>query len=172
MSFANIGQLWTPKQFRDYLRTQERPQWVKAITLHHTAAPSLAMRPNGLTIQHIKNIMSGYKEKGWNSGPHLFVDDSNTRCVLGMTPLQEKGIHATSFNRDSIGIEVLGDYDNESPFDGRGLNAWKNAAECTKALLTWLSLPKAAIRFHREDPRTDKTCPGELVKKDWFLAML
>ena len=74
--------------------------------MHHTAAPSLAQRPRGLTIQHIRNIQNYYQSQlGWSSGPHLFIDDDQ---IFGMSSLERRGIHAVSFNRTHIGIEVLG----------------------------------------------------------------
>ena len=91
-----------------------------------------------------------------------------------MTPLDVTGIHAASFNRSSIGIEVLGDYDNEDPKKGRGLECWKTAAAATKMLLEWLKLPAndKTVLFHRDDPKTTKTCPGGKVQKTWVLGLI
>lgn len=133
--------------------------WAKGITLHHTAAPSLASRPGGLSPQHILNIQDYYQHKlGWSTGPHLFVDDHGVYCL---TPLRERGTHAKSFNATHIGIEVLGDYDTEDPHTGRGLACWQHAARIVYAI-------GLRYNFHRDDPKTDKTCPGKRVQKDWF----
>lgn len=170
--FANVGLTWTAAEFAAYLAKVQRPAWAKAVCVHHTASPSLAQRPAGITAQHIRNIRDFYRdEKGWSAGPHLFVDD---RQILGMTPLVQPGVHARSFNASAIGIEVLGDYDIESPFTGRGQIAWRHAAIATRALLDWLQLPATehTVLFHRDDPKTTKTCPGTLVQKPWFLALL
>lgn len=171
MSFSAVGSTWTTDQFPKYLRGVQSPAWARAVTLHHTAAPSLAQRPLGLLPQHIVNIRDFYKGKGWQSGPHFFVDDHG---IHGMTPLGEKGIHAVSFNGNSIGIEVLGDYDHESPVTGRGLVCWRNAALATKALLEWLGIGTNlhTVLFHRDDPKTSKTCPGDLVSKDWVMKLI
>ena len=104
MSFANVGKVWSSSSFNEYLKTVKKPSWARAVTLHHTAAPSLAQRPTGFTIQHIENIKSYYSQKlGWKKGPHLFTDEDE---IFGMTPLTLTGIHAVSFNSYSIGIEV------------------------------------------------------------------
>lgn len=172
MGFENVGRSWTPESFALYLGTINRPEWCKTITLHHTAAPSLKQRPNGLTMQHIENIKSFYKnDLGWKTGPHLFVDDHQ---IFGMCDLRHKGIHAASFNGSSIGIEVVGDYDKENPKTGRGLSCWENAAAVVRALLPWLGLEASekTVLFHRDDPKTRKSCPGTKVKKDWVLAFL
>lgn len=173
MSFSAVGTVYTIEQFHSFLETQPRPSWVNAVTMHHTAEPSLTMRPKGLLPEHIRNIRDFYHEKGWSSGPHLFIDDT-THGVMGMTPLDEKGIHAASFNSRSIGIEVLGDYDSENPTAGRGLAAWKNAAQATRLLLDWLHLTPSpeTVLFHRDDPKTSKSCPGTQVQKGWFLSMV
>jgi hypothetical protein len=171
MSYANVGKVWTPDSFKEYLKSLKKPSYPKSITIHHTGAPSLSQRKSGLTIQHIHNIQSFYQSLGWNRGPHLFVDEDQ---IFGMTPLSTPGIHAVSFNRSSIGIEVLGDYDSEDPLGGRGLQCMKNAAAATRALLQWLDLPTndKTVLFHRDDPKTSKTCPGKKVTKEWFLTLV
>ena len=171
MSYANVGRVWTAESFKEYLSALKKPSYPKSITIHHTGAPSLAQRKSGLTIQHIHNIQSFYQSLGWNRGPHLFVDEDQ---IFGMTPLGTPGIHAVSFNRNSIGIEVLGDYDSEDPLNGRGLQCMKNAAAATRALLQWLDLPTndKTVLFHRDDPKTSKTCPGKKVTKEWFLGLV
>jgi hypothetical protein len=172
MSYANVGRTWTPRSFRDYLGTLARPSWAKSVTLHHTAAPSLAQRPQGLSAQHMINIRDYYaKTLGWSRGPHLFTDENE---ILGMTPLTLKGTHAVSFNSTSIGIEALGNYDVEDPHSGRGLAVWQITAQATLALLDWLGLDPTTktVLFHRDDPRTSKTCPGKKVTKDWILEKI
>ena len=119
MGYENVGKVWTPQSLKDYLATITKPSWCKAVTLHHTAAPSLAQRPNGLLAQHLNNLMHFYKiQKGWSAGPHLFADEDQ---LWGMSDLRKPGVHAVSFNSMSIGIEVLGDYDTEYPKSGSGL---------------------------------------------------
>lgn len=172
MSYSNVGMVWSTISLRSYLSQIQPPDWCKHVVLHHTASPSLAMRPRGFTAQHLENLKSFYKDElHWSAGPHLFVDDDQ---IFGMSPLTEHGVHAVSFNRNSIGIEVLGDYDCEDPFSGRGLECWRTAAATTKVLLDWLKLPanETTVLFHRDDPKTSKTCPGKKVKKDWVLGLI
>jgi hypothetical protein len=171
MSFSNVGQVWSSLTFEEYIAATPPPKWVKAVCLHHTAVPSLLQRPKGLLMQHIKNIRDFYQAKGWHAGPHLFTDEDQ---VYGMTPLSEPGVHAVSFNRYAIGIEVLGDYDSEDPTKGRGLECWKTTAAATKALFAWLNLPinNKTLLFHRDDPKTSKTCPGTRITKKWVMDMI
>jgi hypothetical protein len=172
MSYANVGRIWSNSSFKDYLKTVKKPSWAWAVVLHHTAAPSLATRPKGLLAEHITNISNYYKKKlGWNRGPHLFVDEDQ---IFGMTPLTIAGIHAASFNSYSIGIEVLGNYDIEDPHSGRGADAWRVTAQCTADLLEWMGVAASTktILFHRDDPKTSKTCPGKKIQKDWFIDLV
>jgi len=171
MGFENVGRVWTSESFGKYLSTIVQPNWCKAITLHHTGIPSLASYPHGLSVKYIENAREYYKSKGWNSGPHLFIDEDQ---IFGMCDLHEYGIHAKSFNSSAIGIEVLGNYDQEDPFSGRGLACWKNAAITTRMLLDWLDLKASGetVLFHRNDPKTSKTCPGKKVQKDWVLSFI
>lgn len=172
MGFENTGRVWTVESLREYLGEISKPSWCDSVTLHHTAAPSLAQRPNGFTAQHIKNIEHFYRvTKGWSSGPHLFVDEDQ---LWGMCDFRRKGVHAESFNGRSIGIEVLGDYDVEAPGSGRGLACWRMAAAATQVILAWLGKKPGdkTVFFHRDDPLTSKSCPGTKVKKDWVMSLL
>ncbi|MFZ4600516.1 MAG: N-acetylmuramoyl-L-alanine amidase, partial [Terrimicrobiaceae bacterium] len=80
--------------------------------------------------------------------------------------------HAVSFNRNGIGIEMLGDYDSEDPWSGRGLQVLRTTAHVVRSLMAVLNVGKEAVRFHRDDPKTSKTCPGKLIEKGKFLELL
>lgn len=172
MSFSNVGQVWSPATFSEYLRGKKPPLWATSITLHHTASPSLEQRPLGFTAQHIRNIQHYYQRTlGWTKGPHFFIDEDQ---IWGMTPPTMQGIHAKSFNSSSIGIEVLGNYDSEDPNSARGKLCWQTTALASKILLDWIGVspnPRTVL-FHRDDPKTSKTCPGTKVKKDTVIALI
>ena len=172
MSFANVGKVWTTNGLREYLSTINAPKWCTGICIHHTAAPSLKQRPRGYTAQHIENMKYGYvHDRKWSAGPHFYTDDDQ---IWGMTPPNVRGVHAVAFNSNSIGIEVLGDYDSEDPMMGRGAACWAMTAEAIKVIMEWLKLPinESTIRFHREDPKTNKTCPGSKITKAWLLRLI
>jgi len=172
MSFANVGKVWTASGLKEYLSKISPPKWCTGICIHHTAAPSLKQRPQGYTAQHIENMKYGYvHDRGWSAGPHFYTDDDQ---IWGMTPPTIKGVHAIAFNSNSIGVEVLGDYDYEDPFSGRGAACWSMTAETIKVIMEWLKLPinETTIRFHREDPKTSKTCPGTKITKKWLLNLI
>lgn len=171
MSFSLVGTAWNLAGFESYL-VNKNLGWADSVTLHHTGSPDLSNRREGLILQHIRNIQFYYeKRNGWSRGPHLFVDDVD---VNGMSPLTERGIHAVSFNSHSIGVEVLGNYDEEDPKSGRGLKCWIMAAKTTAILLKRMGLEanEKTILFHRDDPKTRKSCPGDKVEKAWVISLV
>lgn len=171
--FNNVGRVWTPDTFRDYLTTIPLTalRWFRGVCFHHTWFPSLSDRPDGFKANHIANMRDFYRTKGWKSGPHLYADDDQ---LWGMSELQERGVHAVSFNAEYIGIEVLGNFDIESPYSGRGSACWFTAMQAALCLLDRAAIPLTpeAIKFHRDDPQTSKSCPGNLVKKEWVLQQM
>lgn len=173
MGFENVGKAWSPEELIDELaQTPNKPSWCNKIALHHTASPTLAIRPRGFSIQHIKNIRDYYANtRGWNSGPHFFVDEHR---ILGMSSFFRPGIHSVGFNATALGIEVLGDYDHEEPLSGRGLGCWFMAAQLAAILANWLNLEvnENTIVFHRDDQFTQKTCPGNKIEKAWVLELI
>lgn len=168
MKILGIG--YQPAEFQAYLETFQFSPWrPTAICIHHCAAPSLAQRPHGFIPQHMLNLKSYYESLGWRSGPHLFIDDVK---AWTFTPMNERGVHARSFNGYAIGIEMLGDYDSEDPKSGRGAHVLSTTAQVVSMLMAKLDLGKKDILFHRDDPKTNKTCPGRKIEKNWFLGLL
>lgn len=171
MSFSSVGQVFDLPAFRQHLVGLDL-SWATSVTIHHTANPSLAMRPKGWTIQHMRNMANYYGDNlKWSSGPHLFTDEDQ---IFGLSPLTARGVHARSFNSSSIGIEMLGNYDTEDPLTGRGSLVLDNTAAALAILLPAMDLePNGnSVKFHRDDPRTSKTCPGTKIEKGPFLDLI
>ena len=166
---GTVAEGFTPEAFAQYVAALQFVSWLPEFcTLHHTADPNLAQRPDGFTEQHIHNLASYYHDElGWSAGPHLFVDD---HLIWVMTPLTVQGVHAVSFNLIAWGIEMLGDYDNEDFNSGRGALVRDNAVAAISILNARLGIDPSTLRFHRDDPRTQKTCPGAGVAKEAMIA--
>jgi hypothetical protein len=164
-----VAQQFSPAEFRDYVAGLAFDEWVPDLFIvHHTAEPSLANRPNGLSLRNIRGLESYYRdEKGWNSGPHLFVDDHG---IWVFTPLTVKGVHAVSFHSRGIGMEMLGNYDVEDFNSGRGAAVRDNAVAACAIVCAKLGIGPEGILGHRDDPQTAKTCPGNGVDLDAFIA--
>ena len=169
MSYEIAKERWSTETYGPYLKTLPKAKWAKGVTIHHTAYPNLAMRPLGLTDAHQRNLLYYYKnKKRWSDGPHLFIDD---KSILGMSGLLDNGVHSVGFNSTHIGIEVLGDYDKEDPYSGRGRQCWNILFYTVAETLKYLGLEpnSKTVTFHREDGHTSKSCPGRRIKKQWVL---
>lgn len=174
MSIPFIGKRFTPATFAAYVKGLDwsggwRGEYP---VLHHCAEPSLAQRPQGLSDQHLANLLDYYQNQlGWSGAPHLFIDDRPDGIIV-FQRLDKRGVHAKSFNSSGWGIEMLGDYDTEDPRTGRGAKVIKNAAHALATLLDINHGKLDDIKFHRDDPLTQKTCPGRLVTKDLIRALV
>ena len=171
MGFELVGKVWDCVSFKTYIQ-EVNLSWADSVTIHHTASPTLAQRPKGWTIQHMRNLLHYYKNQlGWKSAPQLFTDEDE---IYGLSSLYRPGVHAVSYNSNSIGIEMLGNYDIEDPSTGRGLKVLQNTAELVAIILDKMGKPvdNESVHFHRDDPKTRKSCPGKLIDKDSFLEMV
>ena len=159
-----IGKFFTPCEFEGYLKGLAWSSWKPSfIVLHNTYLPTLAQRPTGLTKKHIINLEHFFKTKGWSAGPHLFIDDKG---IWVFSPLTSPGVHSPSWNSNTIGIEMLGDYEKESFKDDRGFKVRKNTVAAIASLSKILGLSADTIKLHKEDTKTShKTCPGKNVIK-------
>jgi N-acetylmuramoyl-L-alanine amidase CwlA len=163
-----IGRSFSPESFDSYLHTIVWNAWRPSfIVLHNTANPSLKMRPKGLTLQHIKNLETFYRDKNWKAGPHIFVDDLQ---IWIFTPITVSGTHSPSWNKLSIGIEMLGDYSTESFSEGRGLKVRKNTVAAIASLCAVLGIDPETTKLHKEDKLTTHNCPGVNVNKSEIIA--
>jgi hypothetical protein len=169
-----VNRAFTAATVGAYLRTLPRPSFVRFVVVHNTGAPNLktyrgyANRPSPITdAQWLRNLEAFYRDKQhWSAGPHWFVTP-NAAGLLAFTPSTRPGVHSPSWNGQSLGVEMVGDYSVE-PFDA-GVQA--NAVALLAELHVWLGLSPDTIRFHHEDPRTThKDCPGKNVNKDALIA--
>jgi N-acetyl-anhydromuramyl-L-alanine amidase AmpD len=110
----------------------------------------------------MQSLRRHYISIGWESAPHLFIArgslNPNHDGIFQLTPLNLPGTHAGVCNRTTIGIEVVGNYDNEP---------WPESVEETVTaaiahFLQWRNLPCTVIRGHR-DCNSPKTCPGKAI---------
>lgn len=165
-----IGRPFTLSDFEQYVQALRFGAWQPSlVVIHHCAAPSLAQRPHGFQPQHMRNLKEYYESKGWSAGPHVFIDEDQAWLF---SPLTARGVHAVSFNSTGWGLEMLGDYDEEDPLSGRGLQVLTLTAQVAAILLKKIGRDENAIRFHRDDPKTTKTCPGTKIGKAHFLDMV
>lgn len=136
-----------------------KPDWIQAITIHHTAIPTRAQWHGRATMEATKRY---YIAKGWSAGPHLFLaeltPDKLNNGIWAATPLATPGIHAGACNVDHIGIEVVGAYDVAPwPYEVAELVY----ATCV-TLMRWAKIAPARVQGHREC-LPNKSCPGRAI---------
>lgn len=171
----------TAAQFLAYLDGLKWGTWrPRFVTMHHTGAPNLKTwrdwqsRPKPISDeQWMKNLAAYYgNEMKWSSGPQFFFTPNNF-CVL--SPPTGRGVHAVSFNAMSWGVECVGDFDVEK-FDGAVRDKYIEGLACLH-IASGLALAPyergvRGLHFHRDDPKTTKTCPGKNVKKDEVIKLV
>lgn len=173
----------TADKFSAYLDTIQFSAWrPKFVTMHHTGGPSLATwrtyahgtRKVPITDeQWMKNLAAYYgNEMKWSAGPHFFFTPDNF-CVLSLP--NKKGVHAVSFNAMSWGVECVGDFDSE-PFTADLANRYAEGLACLHSALGITPGPyrfqTSGLHFHRDDPKTSKTCPGKKVDKGAMVRLI
>lgn len=179
-SIPSLGLVFaTGAEFLDYLEGIKFGAWKpRYVTMHHTGAPDLKtwngyQTRNLSDKQWLSNLASYYGNNlGWRSGPHFFFTPKNF-CVL--SPPTARGVHAVSFNANSWGVECVGNFDSE-PFDGPVRTKYIEGLACLH-LATGLPLDpyvfnSRGMHFHRDDPKTSKTCPGTKVHKPELIAAI
>ncbi len=156
-----INKYLSLSQFQDYVNEfdfgKKKPT---KLVIHHTWRPTKDSWAGERSIFGFKKY---YEKKKWAVGPHMFIAEEG---IWLFTPMNRDGIHASSLNKGSIGIEIVGDYD---------LQQWSgqtktNALGAIKILMDQLSLTPSNIFFHRDV--SSKSCPGWAITKEWLFYEL
>jgi hypothetical protein len=174
MTFIIEPRGFTAAEFKDYCATLTWAQgWrPKFVTLHNTAEPNLKQWSHfGLGkeagAKRVHNLNSYYRSLHWHSGPHIFVAPD---LIWVACDLQQDGVHASCYNRTSLGVEMVGDYATEAFDSGDGAKVRDNAVAAVAALYRALRLSPTTLRFHKECVRDHHNCPGARVDKSDFIA--
>lgn len=155
--FNYIGKRLTATEFEEYVKNKFfgfLP--ANKLILHHTVHPTLEQWNGEQTLLNIKNYYQN--DKGWNRGPHLFIAPDG---IWLFTDMRKDGIHANSGNWRSIGIEMVGNYDNKLP-SGK---VWELTKAVIKILKERLNISLEQIKFHND--YSSKSCPGNAITKEW-----
>lgn len=156
-----INRRLTLNEFRNYIKSYDfGSQTPDKLVIHHTWKPTKATWSGQRSIDGLKAY---YERKGWPAGPHLFVAEDG---IWLFSPMSHNGIHAGRLNDKSIGIEVVGDYDNEK---------WSTKTKThvlgvIKALMERLRISDQTVFFHRD--ASAKSCPGWAITKEWLFHEL
>jgi len=176
LSYGGINlevQGFTPAQFiyfTEEIAAKKMSAWrPRGVVLHCTAQPDLKTwdedKPKrGIDeVQRIANMMPRWANAGFKASPHLFIDREE---IWTATPLWRKGTHAKSFNATYWGIEIVGDFTRETLSDGQR-DLVVTAAAALYAMIGHEPTPQN-LKYHREEPRAFKPCPGNIGPKEWW----
>lgn len=148
-------------EFRSYVAAYDfGPLPPDKLVVHHTWKPTKEQWQGERSILGLKGY---YERKGWTAGPHLFVAEDG---IWLFSPMRHNGIHASTLNPRSVGIEVVGNYDNIR-WSGE---TKKNALGVIRVLMQQLSIFENGVFFHRDV--SAKTCPGTAITKAWLFHEL
>lgn len=159
MSFdATIIHWRTIAEFAAALKTIKRPAWCAALTHHNTYVP------DDLTWRGMASMLSMrdfYRDtRGWPSGPHLYLcaqaPNPADTGIWQMTPITHVGTHAGACNRDHLGIENVGNFEDRAPSPDQ----YALLIQITRLILQQWGLPPEKVNVHNEC-MTGRTCPGK-----------
>lgn len=155
------------EEFKEYVNKKDFGELPPTfLVLHHTWRPTVKSWNGKSSIDGLDKY---YRGLGWQgNGPHLFIAEDG---IWLFTDMYEVGIHAGVGNGTlktgySIGIEVVGNYDNKV-WSGE---TKKNTVGAIKVLMKTLKLDNDDIKFHRD--YSSKSCPGNSITKDWVYKQL
>jgi hypothetical protein len=124
---------------------------INHIVIHHSASP-LATTAQDIEQWHLA--------KGWNGAGYHLICEKSGELVLGR-PIGVIGAHARPWNRNSIGICLVGD--NTKPEESWREAQIKSLEEILRTLL--ILFPLAEVLGHRDLPRVATECPGLDVRE-------
>lgn len=156
-----INKCLNKKEFSEYIENKNITREIDKIILHHAEDTVEQWERGEISCLFYKKM---YEEKGWESGPHLFVA---TEGVWLFTDIDIQGRHSNEGNSGSVGVEMVGNFDEKLPSG----EVWENTKVVLKVLLKKFNLKPEDIHFHREY-NPNKSCPGNIVTKEWISSML
>lgn len=166
-----VNRSFTRAQIGPYIAALQFGAWRgKFAVLHNTSAPTLAQwhEPSPADPAHrMQNLVHFYRdEQLWHAGPHFYVADD---LIWAFTPADMPGVHSPSWNSESWGVELVGEYDVE-PFNDAVRD---NGVALIAALYHRFGLGAGTLKFHHDDPATThKNCPGKHVSKPDMISRI
>lgn len=135
------------------------------IVIHHS------FTSDNVLLSDIEAIRKYHIEhNGWSDIAYHFIIDSISNTVgsnfnelLTGRPINIKGSHCIGYNRNSLGVCVIGNFDLVAPSEEilRVL-----VDRFLRPYMEVYNIPIANIKGHRELTNFDRTCPGKLFDLD------
>lgn len=180
-----VARKFTHAEFKFYLDGLKIPAWASFVVVHNTSSPDVRLYRDDWMKRDpkkwspeiwLRNLTSYYVGMGWKGTPHLFIPPAPDQ-ILVLNSLLVPGTHTPSWNRFSIGVETVGEFEREKFEDPTRANLVAALAMLHEKLglrPDGYSLGFSGLHFHKEDHNTShKTCPGRnMVKADLVEAVL
>ncbi len=143
--------------------SQRTERQIAEVILHHTWSPTAAQYKGISTWQAIRNYHKNVR--GWSDiGYHIGIGPDSSVWLL--RHIQRSGGHTLGHNAHSIGVVMIGNFDEEDP-DANGLG---RAAKVIATICQEYTLTEDDVFFHREF--ANKSCPGTLIDRNKFRSMV
>lgn len=127
---------------------------IKYIVVHHSASPREKTTVSKITAWH--------KSRGWDHiGYHRVIGRDGT--IASTLPIEKQGYHVWGRNKDSVGICVAGNFQNEHPIQAQ----IDNLTHALTSLCKKFGLKTSKIYAHRQLslPGHATACPGNNLYK-------
>ena len=148
-------------ELKQHLADTPQPRRIDEVILHHTWKPTAAQYAGPSTWKGVRRYHMN--ERGWSDiGYHIGVGPDDSIWLL--RPIERSGAHCLNHNAHSIGVVMIGNFDEEDPWE----NGAQMAAEAVAAICKRYELSSDDVRFHREF--ANKTCPGNCMPLYSFRA--
>jgi len=157
-------QLFNTKELIKYIREYEFGRKITQFHIHHTWKPNYS-HFNGKNHESLQRGMRNYhvNTMGWADIAQHFTLFPDGTWALGR-PLSKKPVSISGWNTGAVMVEMVGDFDKGR--DQMTVGQKNAILEITKFMKDELGL---RIVFHRDSPRTSKTCPGSGIDKVAFM---
>jgi hypothetical protein len=166
------GRVMSVSDFVRYVESLAFPSPLPTrIFVHHTWIPRKEDWAGHDTILAMKSVYEtrrwqdgqGQWHEGWDAGPHLFVAEDG---IWLFSDLRFDGVGVYGQNYRSRHLEIVGDYDNETP-SGAILT---NTIAALGILHEKLGLDIRRLNFHRDF--ATNSCPGRAIEKGWLIPQV
>lgn len=131
------------------------------IILHH----SLTKDGETVSWDNIREYhtkVQGWRAVGYHYGIEMVDNTKNYEIFIGRFP-DEIGAHCVPRNRDSIGICLIGNFDESPPPQEQ----WNKALDLCHYLVRQFGVLTSNVLGHRE-AQENRTCPGKYFDVDKF----
>ena len=125
---------------------------IRRIVVHGSATPPM------MDIG-VREIRRWHLERGWSDIGYHFVIRRNGRIERGR-PVEQPGAHAKGYNRDSIGVCLVGGTDRKGRPDANyTYDQYYQLNQLVHELVFEYGVPLSEVVGHRDLPGVRKACP-------------